>query len=92
MDVFLYFRVHGIAKDEKGDPIAAGLSIKLGESENPPSYEVLSGNLTGEDIGQLMTECGFQGLFDPSNVELITPEEYEAEFGDKEGETDESDG
>lgn len=86
MDVCLYFRVHGIAKDEKGDPVAAGLSIKLGESENPLSYEVLSGNLTREDIGQLMTECGIHDLFDLSNVELITPEEYEAEFGDKEEE------
>lgn len=83
MDVCLYFRVHGIAKDDKGEPVPAGLTITLGKSENPPSYEELTRNLTRENIGQLLTECGFQGLFDPSNVELITPEEYEAEFGDR---------
>lgn len=90
MDVCLYFRVHGISKDDKGEPIAAGLSITLGKSDTPPSYDELTRNLTKEDIGQFMIECGFQGLFDPSNVELITPEEYEAEFGSKEESTDDS--
>ena len=80
MEVYLYFRVHGISKDKNGEPIAAGLSIKLGTSDTPPSYEDLTRNLTRENIGQLMTECGIQDLFDLSNVELITPEEYEAEF------------
>lgn len=84
MEVYLYFRVHGIAKDDNGEPIAAGLSIKLGTSDTPPSYEELTKNLTRENIGQLMTECGIHDLIDLSNVELITPEEYESEFGDRE--------
>jgi len=84
MEVYLYFRVHGISKDENGQPIPAGLSIKLGTSDTPPSYEELTKNLTRENIGQLMAECGIHDLFDLSNVELITPEVYEAEFGDRE--------
>ncbi len=79
MRIRICFKVNGLAEDENGNPAAAGLCIDLGESDKDIEYEKLTAAVNKE--GVLKMAC-LDGTVKPEDMEFITPEEYDKEYGD----------
>lgn len=60
-----------------------GLEISLGETEKEIPYEELTKDVNIESI--LETIC-LNGVVKPEDVKIITPEEYDLNYGDEGGE------
>lgn len=73
-------RVHGLAVDDNGEPADAGLQMDFGKSssKNPISYEKLVAAL---NVEAFLQNLGLDKAVSASDVEFITPEEYDSEFG-----------
>ena len=71
------FEIAGMAADENGNPAPAGLQITLGESVKEWPYEDLIANIDIEKVAATVH-------VDPSRLTIITPEEYDERYGDKE--------
>ena len=63
--------------EEDGSPSAAGFNFNLGKLKNEMTYEELTENL---DIPALLKMCGLDGIIEPSDFRLITPEEYDSKY------------
>lgn len=77
----LCFEVQGLAIDEDGNSCSAGMQIILeGELKKGITYEELTKDL---DIPAVLEFFGMEGVADPADIRLITPEEYDKEYGGK---------
>lgn len=71
------FEIAGMAADENGNPKPAGLQICLGESVKEWPYEDLIAHVDINNVAALVHA-------DPAAITIITPEEYDERYGDKE--------
>lgn len=71
------FEVADIATDEHGNLKPVGVQICLGESVNEIPYEELIKHVDIEKVAYLF-------LVPPSRLTIITPQEYDERYGDKE--------
>ena len=71
------FEIADMAVDENGRPAPAGLEITLGESVKEWPYEDLIANVDIEKVAASIH-------VDPRRLTIITPEEYDERYGDKE--------
>lgn len=71
------FEIAGMAADEHGNPKPAGLQIMLGESVKEIPYDEL---IKCADIEALSVMFHV----DPAAITIITPQEYDERYGDKE--------
>lgn len=89
-DVCIYFKVFGMAEDEKGKPSWAGMKLSIGHaSKDVPYSDIQKRVLSVPDWKKeilCLTHLETIGI-KPENIELITPEEYERDYGDDDEET-----
>ena len=73
------FEIDGIAQDEHGEPCPAGLQIDFGECSKEVPYEELVKNVN------IPAVLEFLHLKDasPEAVRIITPEQYDQEYGEE---------
>ena len=71
------FEVANMAIDENGHPAPAGLQICMGESVKEWPYEDLIANVDINKVAALVHR-------DPRDITIITPQEYDERYGDKE--------
>ena len=57
-----------------------GVAMDLGETERPIDCQMLAGSI---DKGALLRACGLDGAVRPEDVTILTPEEYELEYGEE---------
>ncbi len=85
MEAKIYLEIDGLAIDENNNPAPAGLCIKF---EVPggtklPDYQELVQSVRKEG---LLRMTGLDGLVEPDDINFITQEEYEREYGEEEQE------
>lgn len=73
----IYFEIAGMAQDEQGNPNPVGVKVSIGESLEEIPYDTLTHNL---NVGAIAKTLDVQ----PEDVAIITPEEYDERYGDKE--------
>lgn len=73
------FRVRGLARDKDDNPCDAGLQVSLGETDKNIDYSALTSNINIEAILKMV--C-LDSIVSTEDVTIITPEEYDREFGD----------
>ena len=73
----IYFEIAGMAQDEQGNPKPVGMKVSIGESLKEIPYDTLTHNLNISAIAKTLS-------VKPEDVAIITPEEYEERYGDKE--------
>lgn len=71
------FEIANMAVDENGQPAPAGLQIVLGESVKEWPYEDLMKDHPTDALAGLMN-------IKPEDITIITPQEYDERYGDKE--------
>ena len=71
------FEIAGMAVDEHGNPAPAGLQIVLGESPKEWPYEDLMKDHPTDAMARLLN-------VKPEDITIITPQEYDERYGDKE--------
>lgn len=71
------FEVADMAIDENGRPASAGLQICLGESVKEWPYEDLTSHIDISKVAAMLH-------VDPAAITIITPQEYDERYGDKE--------
>ena len=62
-----------------------GLRIDMGEAESVPDYATLTAGL---DKAALLEFCCLSKMVAPEDLRFITEEEYDAEYGSKDGSED----
>lgn len=77
------FEINGLAEDEHGDPAPAGLAVTLGETRDHVDYQELVQNI---DIAGVLKLVCLNDIVRPENVKIITPEEYDEKYGDRDEE------
>lgn len=87
MNACFYFKVFGLAHDEQGNQTYAGLKMDLGETKAGVTYQMLVDNVKKVPDWKTqfikMLHLNVAGVKE-SDIELITPEEYEKDYGDDE--------
>lgn len=81
------FEVQGMTEDEHGNPAPAGMQFTVGEVTDE-KYATIDyfGTLGGVKALDLLCELGFKSLASAhieSDFRLISPEEYDREYGDE---------
>jgi hypothetical protein len=79
MKIRVCFRIKGLAKDEDRNPCDAGMEMSLGETDKPFDYDALASNINKEKLLEFI--C-MDGVVSTDDLEIITPEEYDKEYGD----------
>lgn len=81
----LYFKVFGMAHDEDGKPCYAGMKINFGRVNKDVAYSEIQKKVTDtpnwkEHILRFahLDTVGIK----PENIDIITPEEYDRDYGD----------
>lgn len=72
------FEVTGLAFNDDGTPSPAGLQLDLGETEKEIDYAQLSADV---NIPGILSLFGLEGMIDPENVKVLSPEEYDKRYG-----------
>lgn len=73
----IYFEIAGMAQDDQGNPKPVGVKISIGESLKEIPYDTLTHNLNVNAIAKTLN-------VKPEDVVIITPDEYEERYGDRE--------
>ncbi len=81
MKLRVCLEINGLAEDEFGNKCPAGVQISLGETDKQIDYNELTKNINIE--GLLKTMC-LDEVVCPEDVKIITPEEYDREYGEDE--------
>lgn len=93
-EVCLYFKVFGLGKDESGNPCYAGMKMSFGKSKNGVHYSEVQKKVQSiHDWKEQMlrlTHLDTVG-FGPNDIELITPDEYDRDYGDDGQQEDDDD-
>lgn len=83
MLIRICFKVKGLARDEHGKPCDAGMQVCLGESAEAIPYDKLTEPFCfNENKADLLKLAVLDGIVKPEDVEIITPEEYDRDYGD----------
>lgn len=77
--VRICFSANGLASDEAGLPCPSGIQIDLGETEKEIDYAALTKDIS---IPEILAYVGLDGIVNPEDVKVISPEEYDRCFGD----------
>ena len=85
-ELTIYLKIFGLAEDEDGNDAYAGVKIGLGEVSKLPPYDEIARSIKKEALPNLI--C-MQGLVKPEDIVIITPEEYERDYGDESEDEDE---
>lgn len=80
--VRICFRVQDAAVDKNGKPVPAGLYVDIGESDKEIDYNELTKGLNRREF---LDAIGMQ-FIQEDKVKIITPEEYDREYGSTEEE------
>lgn len=76
------FEVKNLARDENGNPAPAGMSFSFGEISDETfaklDYEEMAKSV---DLKKILAICWPDGTVSPKDCRIITPEEYDAEYG-----------
>lgn len=81
MRLRIAFKIWGVIKNEDGSPHPIGVCLDAGETEADIPYEELAAHINKEAI---LEHLGMSGTVHPDDMELITPEEYDQEYGAEE--------
>lgn len=77
------------ATDESKERIPFGLQIDLGEAKQAVEYDKIAELTDREAIKGVIKTLGMEDILCPEDVRIITPEEYDEEYGaDTSGESD----
>ena len=79
-DVSLYFKVLGAAQDKDGNPAYAGMKITIGSTDKNIPYSEIVKKTTDNVKRLILNPIPFDGI-KPKDMIVITPEEYEREYG-----------
>lgn len=63
-----------------------GLSMTVGQSEQPIPYDELTKSIGEAEIRKLLEYAGLSEIVSAEDVRIITPEEYDARFGEQQPE------
>lgn len=74
----IYFRVKNLCEDDDGNPCDGAMVMNLGEQKEDIDYNKVAGALNKEI---LLEWVGLKNFFTVDDIEIITPEEYEREYG-----------
>lgn len=81
--VRICFEIKNLAVDENGNPAPAGLAFSFGEVPDETfaklSYEEMVKKV---DLEKILAICWPDGTVSPEDCRIITPEEYDAEYGE----------
>lgn len=83
MKLRVCFEIGGLAEDERGNPAPAGLAVTLGETNEHVDYQELVQNI---DIAGVLKLVCLNDIVRPEDVKIITPEEYDEKYGDRDEE------
>lgn len=72
------FTVNGLARDENGEPCPAGMCLSFDTAKEVP-YEQLCAAVDKEAL--LRLAC-LDSIVTANDLQFITPEEYDREYGD----------
>jgi len=79
-EIAIYMKVFGLAEDERGNKDYAGMKLSMGEfkegSEIP--YEELIKKVHIDELPKILR---LDGIIKPEDIEIITPEEYDRDYG-----------
>lgn len=92
-DVCLYFKVFGLGQDENGKPCYAGMKINLGRAKkNVPYSEIQKKVVAIPNWKEQILHFVHLDTVDikPENIDIITPEEYDRDYGDDQDEDNEN--
>ena len=68
-------------RDEAGNIAdTLGLAVAIGESDREIDYQKLTASVNIEGV---LRTIGLDSLVSPEDVKIITPEEYDEEYGDE---------
>ena len=73
----IYLEIAGMAQDDQGNPKPVGVKISIGKSLEEIPYDDLTHNLNINAIAKTVN-------VKPEDITIITPEEYDERYGDKE--------
>lgn len=73
----IYLEIAGMDQDDQGNPKPVGVKISIGKSLEEIPYDELTHNLNINAIAKTLD-------VKPEAIDIITPEEYEERYGDKE--------
>ncbi len=77
----IYMKVFGLAVGEDGKKDYAGLKLSLGTFK--PGYEQTYDEIISKiHKEELQKITGLEKMFKPEDIQIITPEEYNRDFGD----------
>ena len=84
-DVSLYFKVFGLGEDENKKLCYAGMKINMGKAVPGVTYADVQKKLLGVPNWQeqILELASLNTIFDPKDISLITPEEYERDYGEE---------
>ena len=77
----IYFRVKNLCEDDDGNPCDGTMVMNLGEQKEDIDYNKVA-NAINKEV--LFKNVGLDLFFEVDDVEIITPEEYEREYGGEE--------
>ena len=82
----IYMRIKSLTFDGETTLQPTGMVLDFGETDKEVNYEELTKSLNKEAVVKRLNEIGVLPS-DVSNddVEFVTPEEYQQEFGDDDG-------
>lgn len=78
----LFMKVYGLAADEDGNKDYAGLKIDFGEFKPGKAldYDQLIKGIKKDTLPKMI---GLEKVIKPTDIEIISPEEYQKEFGNE---------
>lgn len=75
--------IQGLARDADGNACPGGLCISLGELPDDEMHAEITQKLMAQaDVAAILRATPLEGLVKPSDCRVITPEEYDAKYGD----------
>ena len=75
--------IQGLVKDKNGNPYPGGLCLTLGENADPEPTAAEYAELVDQiSIEGVLKAAMLDGLYTPADCRLITPEEYDREYGE----------
>ena len=77
-EFILYFKLKNFGVDEQDNPCDVGMTISLGQQKEDVDYDKVASAL---NLGVLLENTGLGNFVTVDDIEIITPEEYEEEFG-----------
>lgn len=78
-EIKICFEIKDMAVDENGNRCPAGMQISLGKTDKQVDYAELTKNI---NIPGILEMAALNELVNPKDIKVITPEEYDALYGE----------